>query len=209
MIPRAFEYRAPKTLSEAISMLQDLGSEAKLLAGGHSLIPLMKLRFAMPEYLIDLSHVPDLDYIREADGMLRIGAMTREVELEDSDVIAAKYPILLDTAKMIADPQVRNMATVGGNLAHGDPANDHPATMLALGAQVKATGPNGDRIIPLEEFFVDFFATALEPAEILTEIQIPEPPAGSGGAYVKLERKVGDFATVAVAAQVTLGADGT
>ncbi len=204
MIPRAFEYRTPKTLAEAISMLQEYGDEAKILAGGHSLIPLMKLRFAAPDYLIDLNDIPGLAYVREADGFLRIGAMTREVDLEESDLVRARYPILLDTAKLIADPQVRNLATVGGNLAHGDPANDHPATMLALGARLKAVGPGGERVIAIEDFFVDFFVTALQPGEILTEIQVPVPSAGSGGAYVKLERKVGDFATAGVAAQVTL-----
>jgi carbon-monoxide dehydrogenase medium subunit len=130
--------------------------------------------------------------------------LTREAELEASPLVHSKYPILLDTAHVIADPQVRNMATVGGNLAHGDPANDHPATMMALGAQVVSTGPKGERVIPIEDFFVSLFTTALQHEEILTEIRIPVPPARSGGAYFKLERKVGDFATAAVAVQLTL-----
>jgi len=139
---------------------------------------------------------------------LKIGGLTREAELEASPLVRSKYPILADTTHVIADPQVRNLATVGGNLAHGDPANDHPATMLALGAQVVAHGPKGERIIPIEEFFLSLFTTALKPDEILTEIRVPIPPARSAGAYLKLERKVGDFATAAVAVQVTLDEQG-
>ncbi len=208
MIPQAFDYLAPKTLPEAISLLQQHGDGAKILSGGHSLIPMMKLRLALPETLIDINGIPGLDYIAESDGVLRIGALTREVALEDSDLIRSTYPIIYDTTVMIADPQVRNMATVGGNLAHGDPGNDHPATMLALGARVVVQGPQGERTIPIEDFFVDFFMTALAPDEILTEIQIPTPPPGSGGAYLKLERKVGDYAVVGVAAQVTVDQQG-
>jgi len=205
MIPQAFEYLAPKTLPEAISLLQQHGDEAKILSGGHSLIPMMKLRLSTPSHIIDINGISGLEYIKESDGYLKIGALTREVELEDSDLIRRKYLIILDTTKMIADPQVRNLATIGGNLAHGDPANDHPATMIALDAQVVVTGAKGERIIPIDEFFINIFTTALQPDEILTEIQIPIPPSsGSGGAYFKLERKVGDFATVGVAVQVTL-----
>jgi aerobic carbon-monoxide dehydrogenase medium subunit len=208
MIPPAFEYLRPSTIPEAIALLQQHGEDAKILSGGQSLIPMMKLRIARPGYLIDINRISGLSYIKEEGGFLRIGGLTREGELESSPVIRAKYPILLDTAHVIADPQVRNLATVAGNLAHGDPANDHPATMLALGAQVVATGTRGERIIPIEEFFLSLFSTALQPGEILTEIRIPVPPARSGGAYFKLERKVGDFATAAVAAQVTLDANG-
>jgi len=208
MIPQAFAYLAPQTLPEAISLLQQHGYDAKILSGGHSLIPMMKLRLATPAYLVDINGIPGLDAISESDGYLRIGALTREVALEDSDRIRLHYRIIYETARMIADPQVRNLATVGGNLAHGDPGNDHPATMLALGARVVATGPEGERIIPVEDFFVDFFVTALAPDEILTEIQVPTPPPGSAGAYLKLERKVGDYATAGVAAQVTLDAQG-
>ncbi len=204
MIPGSFEYFAPKSLAEAHALLTRYGDEAKILSGGHSLIPMMKLRLAMPAYLIDIGQINDLDYIKEEDGMLKIGALTKEATLETSEVIAKKYPIILDTAKVIADPLVRNMATVGGNLAHGDPANDHPATMIALGAQIVVTGPTGIRTIPVDEFFVDLMVTQLQPAEILTEIQIPTPPKKSGGAYLKLERKVGDYAIAAVAAQLTL-----
>ncbi len=207
MIPSSFEYFAPATLDEALALLSKYGDEAKILAGGHSLIPMMKLRLASPPYVIDINGLSDLSYIKEENGFLKIGAMTREADLEQSDLVAQKVPILLDTTKVLADPLVRNLATVGGNLAHGDPANDHPATMMALGAQVVAVGPNGSRIIPVDTFFVDLMMTRLEPDEILTEIQIPIPPAGSGGAYIKLERKVGDYAIAAVAAQVTLSAD--
>ena len=208
MIPPPFEYLSPNQVSEAISLLQKHGEEAKILAGGHSLIPAMKLRFAMPEYLIDISGIDGLEYIHEEDGQLKIGAMTRESSLEESNLIKDNYPLLLDTVKMIADPQVRNMATVGGNLAHGDPANDHPATMIALGASVVVEGPNGSREIGIDDFFTDFFTTALEDNEILTEIRIPASQPGSGGAYQKIERKVGDYAAAAVACQLSLEADG-
>jgi len=208
MIPPSFEYRRPKTVPEAVAMLQQHGDEAKILSGGQSLIPMMKLRLARPGFLIDINRISGLSYVKEEGGYLKIGGLTREAELEASPLVRSKYPILLDTAHVIADPQVRNMATVGGNLAHGDPANDHPATMVALGAQVIATGPKGERVIPIEDFFVSLFATALQHEEILTEIRIPVPPARSGGAYFKLERKVGDFATVAVAAQLTLDEKG-
>jgi len=208
MIPASFEYLRPRTVSEAISLLQQHGDDAKILSGGQSLIPMMKLRLARPSYLIDINRLPGLAHIKEEGGYLKIGGLTREAELEASPVVQAKYPIIVDTAHVIADPQVRNLATLGGNLAHGDPANDHPATMLALGAQVVATGPKGDRVIPMENFFLSLFSTALQPNEILTEIRIPIPPPRSGGAYFKLERKVGDFATAAVAAQITLDAQG-
>jgi carbon-monoxide dehydrogenase medium subunit len=165
---------------------------------------MMKLRLVTPEYIVDINRIPNLDYISETDGHLRIGALTREHELESSDIVKTRFPILSDTAKVIADPLVRSQATVCGNLAHGDPANDHPATMLALGATVVATGAKGPREIPIADFFPGLFTTALEPEEILTEIRIPFPPPRSGGAYLKLERKVGDFATAGVAVQITL-----
>ena len=208
MIPSAFDYHAPGTLDEAVALLQRLGDEAKVLSGGQSLLPLLKLRLGDAGHLVDIGRIPGLTGIMEADGYLRIGGATREADLERSDLIREKYPILLDTAAVIADPLVRNRATVGGNLAHGDPANDHPATMLALEAEVVARGPGGERTIPITRFFTGLFATALAPAEILTEIRIPVPPPRSGGAYVKLERKVGDYATAAAAAQVTLGGQG-
>jgi len=208
MIPATFEYYAPTSIKEATALLARLGDDAKVLSGGQSLLPLLKLRLGQTGHLIDIGRIPGLEYIREEGGFLRIGGRTRESALEDSEVVRTRYPILHDTAKVIADPLVRNMATVGGNLAHGDPGNDHPATMLALGAQVVATGPKGERVIPIEQFFLGLFRTALRPDEVLTEIRIPVPPAHSGGAYLKLERKVGDYATAAAAAQVTLGSGG-
>jgi carbon-monoxide dehydrogenase medium subunit len=209
MIPPAFEYLRPATIPEAIALLQQYGDDAKILSGGQSLIPMMKLRLARPAYLIDINRIAGLSYIKEEDGHLKIGGLTREAELEHSPIVRAKFPIILDTAHVIADPQVRNLATVAGNLAHGDPANDHPATMLSLRAQIVATGAKGERLIPIEDFFVSLFATALQPHEIVTEIRIPLPPPRSGGAYFKLERKVGDFATAAVAAQVSLDSGST
>ena len=209
MIPPSFEYIAPKTIPDAVALLQKHGDEAKILAGGHSLIPAMRLRLAEPGYLIDISGIGGLDYIQEEAGQLRIGAMTCEAALEESEIVQRKFPLLLDTAKMIADPSVRNMATVGGNLAHGDPANDHPATMLALRASVIAEGPNGTREIKIDNFFPDFFTTALSEDEILTEIRIPTPPSASGGAYLKIERKVGDYAAAAVACQLNIDSSGS
>jgi carbon-monoxide dehydrogenase medium subunit len=208
MIPAPFDYHATGDLAEAVALLERYGDDAKVLAGGQSLLPLLKLRLGSVGHLVDIGRIPGLEYVREEGGYLRIGAATRETTLEHSDVVRAKYPILIDTAAVIADPLVRNRATVGGNLAHGDPANDHPGTMLALGAEVVARGPKGERTIPVAQFFTGLFSTALAPTEILTEIRIPVPPPRSGGAYVKLERKVGDFATAAAAAQVTLDAAG-
>jgi len=208
MIPASFDYHAPGTLPEALALLSKYGDDAKVLSGGQSLLPLLKLRLGQTGHLIDIGRIPGLEYIREESGFLRIGGRTRESALEASEIIRSRYPILHDTAKVIADPLVRNMATIGGNLAHGDPGNDHPATMLALGAQVVATGPNGERVMPIEQFFLGLFRTALRSDEVLTEIRIPVPPARSGGAYLKLERKVGDYATAAAAAQVTLGGGG-
>ena len=207
MIPPSFEYHVPDSVSDAIGMLKRYGSEAKLLSGGMSLIPLMKLRLAEPAHVIDINRISGLDHIKEEDGFLRIGALVREADLEKSSLIRRKYPLLLDTTLVIADPLVRNRATIGGNLAHGDPANDHPATMLALQAELVVVGPQGERRIPVTGFFTDLFTTALSSDEILTEIRIPIPPPGSGGAYFKLERKVGDFATAAVAVQLTVAKD--
>lgn len=207
MIPPAFDYADPKTLSEAIALLGE-NPDAKVLAGGHSLIPAMKFRLATPALLIDINKIDGLAYIREEGGWLKIGAMTREAEVEKSAVVKRSYPLLADAAQLIADPVVRNMATVGGNLAHADPANDHPAVMLAYRAQVVAVGPKGERVIPITDFFVGPFTTCLEPAEILTEVRLPARQAGEGGCYLKIERKVGDYATAAVAAQVRLGPDG-
>jgi aerobic carbon-monoxide dehydrogenase medium subunit len=208
MIPAAFEYLRPKTIPEAIGFLQQYGDDAKILSGGQSLIPMMKFRLARPAYLIDINRISGLSYIREEGGYLKIGGLTREAELENSPLIHAKYPILADTSRVIADPQIRNLATLAGNLAHGDPANDHPATMMALRAEIVAMGPGGERVLPVDGFFVTLFTTQLEHDEIVTEIRIPIPPQRSGGAYFKLERKVGDFATAAAAAQLTIDGSG-
>jgi len=209
MIPAAFEYHAPTSIGEATALLARLGEDSKVLSGGQSLIPLMKLRLAAPRHVVDINGIPDLAYIRESDGFLRIGGLTREADLEASELVRTRYPLLHDTSKVIADPLVRNLATLGGNLAHGDPANDHPATMLALGAEIVSVGPRGERRIPVASFFTGPFTTTLGADEILVEIRIPIPPAHSGGAYFKMERKVGDFATAAVAVQLTLTANGT
>jgi len=208
MIPRSFEYFAPRTLDEAVSLLGELGQEAKILSGGQSLIPMMKLRLATPPYIIDINRIPDLDYISELNGFLRIGALARESDFEVSPTILSRYPILMDTTVVIADPLVRSQATACGNLAHGDPANDHPATMLALGASIIAVGPSGERQIPIESFFTGLFTTALQPDEILKEIKVPIPAPSSGGAYLKIKRKVGDYATAGVAVQITVNGAG-
>jgi aerobic carbon-monoxide dehydrogenase medium subunit len=208
MIPPSFDYHAPKTLGEAVELLGRYRDEAKVLSGGQSLLPMLKLRLAQPGHLIDIGLIPGLEYVEEKDGVLAIGGRTRESALERSEVVRSRYAILADTAAVIADPIVRNLATVGGNLAHGDPANDHPAAMIALGARVVATGPKGRREIAIEDLFTGLFTTALAQDEILTEIRVPKPAPRSGGAYEKLERKVGDFATAAAAVQLTLSAKG-
>jgi aerobic carbon-monoxide dehydrogenase medium subunit len=204
MIPSPFEYVVPSSLDEAVALLRAHDGEAKVLSGGQSLIPMMKLRLAAPAVLVDINRLPDLAYVVERDGALRIGALVREADLEASPAVRARYPILVDTARVIADPLVRNSATVCGNVAHGDPGNDHPATMLALDATFVLRGPDGTRSVRAREFFLGLFTTALAPDEIVTEIAIPTPPPRSGGAYLKLERKVGDYATAAVAVQLTL-----
>ncbi len=209
MIPGSFDYVVANSVPEAVALLQQHGDDAKILAGGHSLIPLLRFRLAAPAVLIDINRISELEYIQESDGVLHIGALTREAAMDDSELIGERYPILRDTASGVADPVVRNWATVGGNLAHADPANDHPATMLALGASVVAEGSGGRRVIPIDEFFTDApFETALHADEILVEIRIPAPGERSGGAYCKLERKVGDYAIAGVAACVTLDANG-
>ena len=217
MIPPQFDYHAPGSLEEALALLGSL-DDAKVMSGGQSLLPMLKLRLASPANIVDIGRIPGLDAISEEGGFLRIGALVTETALEESSVVADRYPILLDTAKVIADPLVRNRATICGNVAHGDPANDHPATMIALGAQMVATGPNGERTIEVDDFFQGLFMTALEPGEILTEIRIPSPAGAaggrgsaaehSGGAYLKLERKVGDYAVAGVAVQLTLDDSG-
>lgn len=207
MIPASFEYAVPATLSEAFGLLTK-HPDAKILAGGHSLIPMMKFRVAQPALLIDINKVPDLAYIKEDAKWLKIGALTREADLDNTPLIRDKYPLLADATKVIADPLVRNMATVGGNLAHADPANDHPAVMLAYDAVVIVTGTKGSREVPITKFFTGPFTPDIAHGEILTEIRIPLRKAGDGGCYLKIERKVGDYATAAVGVFVRLGAKG-
>ncbi len=207
MIPGEFEYHAPSSVDEAVALLSRLGEEAKVLAGGHSLVPAMRFRLAQPQYLVDINRIGGLAYIREEGGSLAVGALTRESELEHSPLVTRRYPMLADAGRVIADPLVRNRATVGGNLAHADPANDHPAVMLAYGATLVVQGPGGRREIAVDDFFVGLFENAMEPNEILVEVRIPEPGAGSGGAYEKFERKVGDYAISAAAVQLTMDGD--
>src|SRR6266852_2041951 len=209
LIPGSFDYLAAHSINEAVALLDQHGEDAKVLAGGQSLIPLLRFRLASPAVLIDINRIDGLEYLRETNGTLHIGALTRESELDSSSLIRERYPILFDTSSVVADLVVRNWATVGGNIAHADPANDHPATMLALGALVVAVGPAGERVLPIEEFFTDApFETALEPNEVLTEIRIPAPVERSGGAYFKLERKVGDYAIAGAAAYIILDGSG-
>lgn len=205
MHPAEFEYVRASTVDEAIEhLVTHVDDDVKLLAGGQSLIPLMRLRLARPTHLVDLNGVPGLGALGIDGGWLRIGALVRESALESSEEVHRLFPVLRETTSVIADPSVRNLATVGGNLAHGDPANDHPATMTALGAEVVARGQSGERTIPVDTFFEGLFETSLEPTEVLTEIRVPLPPPGSGSAYRKVKRQVGDFAIVGVAASVTL-----
>ena len=208
MIAENFNYDAPSSVQEAIALLHEYGDDAKILAGGHSLVPMMKLRFASPTHLIDINNIPGLAYIKEEGGFLKIGAMTREVDLEDSDLIGEKYQIFTDATKLIADPQVRNFGTIGGNLAHGDAANDHPAIMIALGAEVEITGQDGTRTVSIDDFFYGFYMTAVQHGEILTEIRIPAASGNYGSAYHKAERKVGDYATAGVATMVQVDSSG-
>jgi carbon-monoxide dehydrogenase medium subunit len=209
MIPPRFEYFAPASVDEAVQILDRFGGEAKVLAGGQSLLPVMKLRLAEPKALVDINRIPNLAYIREDAKSLRIGATTRTNDLNDSELIRKRYPILSDAAYEIADPLVRNMGTVGGNVSHGDPANDLPACMLALGATFHVRGPKGARTIPSQEFYQDTFVTALEPNELLQEVEVPKAKPGQGNAYAKLEKRVGDFPIVGVAANLVLQSKGT
>lgn len=204
MIPGNFEYHAPTSLKQALELLKEYGEEAKILAGGHSLLPMMKLRFADPAHLIDVNQVPELKGISEKKGMIHIGAMTTENELIASKLLKDKCPLIIEAARLIADPQVRNRGTIGGDLAHGDPGNDHPAVMLVLGASLILRGPKKERVLPVDGFYVGTLTTQMKPDEILVEIRVPVPAPRSGFAYQKLKRKVGDFATAAAAVQLTL-----
>jgi carbon-monoxide dehydrogenase medium subunit len=206
MIPPAFEYHAPRSVGEAVALLGSLGSDAKLLAGGHSLLPMMKLRFAQPAHLIDLNRIDALRGIREDGDTVRIGAMTVENDLIASPVLRARVPLLAEAAKLIADPQVRNRGTIGGDIAHGDPANDHPALSLAVNATFVLAGPDGERTVAADDFFLGTYMTALGEDEILTEIRVPAFAPRTGWAYEKLKRKTGDWATAGAA--VVLRLDG-
>ncbi len=204
MIPPSFEYYAPTSVTEAINLLTQHADDAKLLAGGHSLLPMMKLRFAEPEHLIDLNNIEELRGIKQDGEHIVIGAMTVENALINSDLLQQKLPLLPEAVKQIADPQVRSRGTIGGDIAHGDPGNDHPALMLALDAIFTLTGPDGARKVNASDFFLGMYYTAMEPNEILTEISIPTLAPGCGSSYHKLKRKTGDYATAAAAVFVDM-----
>jgi len=206
MIPPTFDYHAPRSIDDAVKLLGSLGSEAKLLAGGHSLLPMMKLRFADPKHLIDLGKIAALKGIAQVANEIHIGAMTTENDLLRSALLAEKVPLLVEGAGWIADPQVRSKGTIGGDISHGDPGNDHPALMLALDASFVLKGPRGERVVKADGFFLGLYSTLLEPDEILTQIRVPIPAAGTGWSYQKLKRKTGDYATAATA--VTLQMQG-
>jgi carbon-monoxide dehydrogenase medium subunit len=210
MVPAAFDYRAPTSLAEALELLRELGDEARLMAGGQSLIPLLKLRLARPAVVVDIGRLPSLEGIAGDRGALRIGALTRHADIERDASLDGRCPILRSAAPWIADPLVRNRGTIGGALSHADPAGDWGAVMLALDAEFVVRSMAGERVLPAAGFFRGPFTTALRPDEVLTEMRIPATPAGrhARGTYLKLERRVGDFATVGVAVQLQL-ADGT
>lgn len=207
MIPPSFEYHAPGSVDDAIALLSQYGDEAKILAGGHSLLPMMKLRFAEPEHLVDLRNIDTLKGVCEDGDSLVIGSMTSENDIIASALLQEKCPLLPEAAKQIADPQVRNRGTIGGDIAHGDPGNDHPALMLALNATFTLLGPNGSREVAADDFFLGTFFTALEADEILTAIRIKAQAASTGSSYRKLKRKTGDYATAAAAAVITMSGD--
>lgn len=209
MIPAAFEYARPASLGEALRLLRDHGGEAKVLAGGFSLIPLLRYRLAQPGILVDIGAVEGLDYVREHGSEIRIGARTTHHQIETNDLVRRTSGLWSDAAAGIGDPQVRNWGTIGGSIAHADPASDWPAVLVASRGSIVVRDLERERVIPAREFFIDTFVSAIEPAEILVEVRFPVPPPGSGGAYEKLERKAGDFATAAAAVQVTLADDGT
>ncbi|OZB46371.1 MAG: carbon monoxide dehydrogenase [Thiomonas sp. 15-66-11] len=199
MIPPSFEYHTPRSVSEAVALLGQLGSDAKLLAGGHSLLPMMKLRFAEPTHLIDINRIPELRGIREEGNKVVIGAMTVESDLITSPILQAKVPLLVEAAQLIADPQVRNCGTIGGDIAHGDPGNDHPALSIVVEASFVLEGPRGRRTVAADGFFLGTYMTLLEENEVMCEIHVPAFAQGTGWAYEKLKRKTGDWATAGCA----------
>lgn len=204
MIPGSFAYHRPNSIKEAVALLTDLGEDARPLAGGHSLIPMMKLRLASPEHLVDLGGIKDIKGIRADGSDIVIGAMTTQQELIASELLASQVPILRETSLVIADPQVRYMGTLGGNVANGDPGNDMPAVMMCLGASYQLIGKSGERRVAARDFYQGAYATALGAGEIVTAIRIPTPGAGHGHAYEKLKRKIGDYATAAAAVVLTM-----
>ncbi len=208
-VPAPFDYHPAKTVDEAISLLQQYGDEAKILAGGHSLIPAMKLRLSQPEHLIDIGRIPGLSYIREENGAIAIGALTTYTQIETSDVLRRHFALLPECASVIAYQQVRNRGTLVGSIAHSDPASDMPGVVLALKGEIVAQGPNGRRTINADDFFVGTFTTALEPNEVVIEVRLPIPPARTGSAYEKLANKASHYAVAGCAAVVTLDGDGT
>ena len=209
MIPAAFEYAAPKTLEDALRLLERHGDEAKILAGGHSLLPLIKLRLAQPRYVIDIGRLRGMSYIREESGQIVIGALTSHADVEASTLLRSKCPLLVETVATIGDVQVRNRGTLGGSLAHADPAADYPASILALDAEIVAASTAGTRTIPAKEFFVDMLTTALRPGEILSQVRIAPRAPQTGTAYEKMHQPASGFAIVGAAARLTLGKTGT
>ena len=208
MFPAEFDYQRPGSVAEAVALLAQHDGEAKVLAGGHSLLPLLKLRLAQPALLVDISRIPELSGIKEANGGLRIGAMTTETTIQDSDLVKRLVPLLAETASHVGDQQVRNRGTIGGSLAHGDPGADMPAAFLALNGRVTVVGKNGERTIAGADLFVDMLTTSLEPDEVLTIVQIPALPARTGTAYEKFANAASGYAIAGVAAVITLDAQG-
>lgn len=208
-VPAPFDYHPATTVEEAITLLQQYGDDAKVLAGGHSLIPTMKLRLSQPGHLIDIGRIPELSYIRNDGGVIAVGAMTTYTTVAGSDLLRQHFPILTDAASVIGDQQVRNRGTLGGSVAHSDPAGDMPAIVLALNAEIVAQGPSGKRTIAANDFFIDTFTTALNPDEVLVELRFSLPAARTGNAYMKLENKASHYAITGCAAVITLGENGT
>jgi carbon-monoxide dehydrogenase medium subunit len=204
MFPAAFEYHRPASVQEAVALLEQSGGDAKVLAGGHSLLPLLKLRLAEPAALIDIGRLPGLTGIQNQGGELVVGSLTTHATVATSDAVKQAAPLLAEAANVIGDQQVRNRGTIGGSLAHADPAGDLPAVILALEAQIKAVGPNGERTIPANDFFVDMLTSALQESEILTEIRVPALPSGAGTAYLKMDHPASHYALCGVAAIVQL-----
>lgn len=209
MYPPAFEYWSPRSLDEALAKLQELGHDARVLAGGQSLIPMMKLRLASPANLVDINELTELAYVRSENGHLAIGALARHADIVDNTDVKAISPTMASAAPWVADPLVRNRGTVAGSIAHCDPEGDWNSVMLAVGASVVATSASGQRVIPIDDFLVDFFTNSLSEGEMVTEVRVPKATGSAGGAYLKLERKIGDYATAAVATFIDLAGDGT